>query len=372
MSLYVRKSVSVGPFRVTFSSSGIGVSAGIKGLRVGTGPRGNYITVGTGGIYYRATLPSIISSAGGVTSQPTRAHLPRNPLGPPPGSVKQGSHWSAGPMVSIDSAHIGEMQDVSSKELLDELNSKSNRPQYWIFATILGLVALYGAAQTMPTWAVFVCAVLLFVIVAYVAVRDNVAKTAVLGYQLDAPTEKAYLSLHSAFEQLSKCNKGWRIDARGSVIDPKYQAGASAVVERKGAAFGKGLPPYVKSNIDVPFIKSQKSALYFMPEHLLVYTNNGFGAIAYKNLQFTGRSQRFIESDSVPGDAQIVDKTWRFVNKSGGPDRRFNNNKQLPIALYEELRFESSSGLNEVFQASRASLSAAINAALAGMRHVRP
>lgn len=371
MGLYIRKSVRVGPFRVNFSSSGIGVSAGIKGLRVGTGPRGNYITVGTGGIYYRATLPSLVNSNTGAEPRPTNAS-PGSPLSPSPGSVKPGSHWSAGPMVSIDSAHIGQMQDASSKELLDELNSKSKRPRYWIPVAVLGMAGLYAAAQTMPNWAVIICAVLSAGIVAYVAVRDNVAKTALLGYQLDGPTEQAYLSLHSAFEQLGLCNKGWRIDARGSVLDPKYQAGASSVVDRKGATFGKGLPPYVKSNIDVPFIRSQKSALYFMPEHLLVYTNSGFGAIAYGNLNFTGVSQRFIESDPVPRDAQIVDKTWRYVNKKGGPDRRFKNNKELPIALYEELRFHSSSGLNEVFQASRASLSAAISQSLAGMRRVRP
>lgn len=49
MGLSVRKSVRVGPFRFNLSKSGIGVSAGIKGLRVGTGPRGNYIHMGRGG-----------------------------------------------------------------------------------------------------------------------------------------------------------------------------------------------------------------------------------------------------------------------------------------------------------------------------------
>nr|MBI7150790.1 DUF4236 domain-containing protein [Pseudomonas aeruginosa] len=55
MGLSVRKSVRVGPFRFNLSKSGIGVSAGIKGLRVGTGPRGNYIHMGRGGFYYRQT-----------------------------------------------------------------------------------------------------------------------------------------------------------------------------------------------------------------------------------------------------------------------------------------------------------------------------
>jgi hypothetical protein len=42
MGLYFRRSVRAGPFRFNFSTSGIGVSAGIPGWRVGTGPRGAY------------------------------------------------------------------------------------------------------------------------------------------------------------------------------------------------------------------------------------------------------------------------------------------------------------------------------------------
>jgi hypothetical protein len=38
MSLYIRKSISVGPFRFNLSKSGVGVSAGIKGVRFGAGP----------------------------------------------------------------------------------------------------------------------------------------------------------------------------------------------------------------------------------------------------------------------------------------------------------------------------------------------
>jgi hypothetical protein len=39
----------------------------------------------------------------------------------------------------------------------------------------------------------------------------------------------------------------------------------------------------------------------------------------------------------VPRDSTQVDTTWRFVNKNGGPDRRFNNNSQIPILQYGEV-----------------------------------
>lgn len=62
MGFYLRKSLSVGPFRFNLSKSGIGLSTGIKGFRVGTGPRGNYVHMGRSGIYFRQTLPSSSSS----------------------------------------------------------------------------------------------------------------------------------------------------------------------------------------------------------------------------------------------------------------------------------------------------------------------
>ena len=56
VDFYLRKSLKAGPFRFNFSKSGVGVSVGVKGLRIGSGPRGNYIHAGVGGFYYRASL----------------------------------------------------------------------------------------------------------------------------------------------------------------------------------------------------------------------------------------------------------------------------------------------------------------------------
>jgi hypothetical protein len=48
------------------------------------------------------------------------------------------------------------------------------------------------------------------------------------------------------------------------------------------------------------------------------------------------------------------------VNKKGGPDRRFANNPQLPVCLYDKIHFGSSSGLNEIIQVSRCGVGAAL------------
>lgn len=58
MGFYLRKSFRAGPFRFNLSKSGIGVSTGVKGARVGVGPRGSYVHAGRHGLYYRKNLSS--------------------------------------------------------------------------------------------------------------------------------------------------------------------------------------------------------------------------------------------------------------------------------------------------------------------------
>ena len=56
MAWYLRKSLKVGPIRFNLSKSGIGTSVGVKGLRIGSGPRGKYFHAGREGLYFRQSL----------------------------------------------------------------------------------------------------------------------------------------------------------------------------------------------------------------------------------------------------------------------------------------------------------------------------
>ncbi|MBO9505695.1 DUF4236 domain-containing protein [Qipengyuania flava] len=52
MPLYSRRSVSAGPFRFDFSKADVGLSVGVRGLRLGASLRGRYVHAGRGGLYY--------------------------------------------------------------------------------------------------------------------------------------------------------------------------------------------------------------------------------------------------------------------------------------------------------------------------------
>lgn len=48
----------------------------------------------------------------------------------------------------------------------------------------------------------------------------------------------------------------------------------------------------------------------------------------------------------------LIGSTWQYVNKSGGPDRRFKNNRQLPIVEYGRLTLGDGQHLDQVWEAS--------------------
>jgi len=57
----------------------------------------------------------------------------------------------------------------------------------------------------------------------------------------------------------------------------------------------------------------------------------------------------FIEEESVPADSKVIRQTWKKANKDGSPDRRFNNNYQIPVVAYGTIRITSKTGLNEEY-----------------------
>ena len=352
MGFYLRKSISVGPLRFNLSKSGIGVSAGVTGLRFGVGPRGNYVHMGRGGLYYRATLPPSSSSR----------NSPSQPLSPADHPIPSGTH---GPLEEIDSAPVSQIVDSSSRELLDELNRKRAKTRLWPIVAIVSAIIL--GVGISSGWSPWLLALLLLVGAAgtYAAhTRDALEKTVVMFYDFDPDMEAAYAKLHSAASHLATCAAAWHIEASGKVHDRKYHAGASDLVRRKNTFIRKDEPPYVKMNIETIAVGVGRQTLHFFPDRVLVYDQNGVGAVGYQELRIDVGATRFIESDSVPRDAVVVDRTWKYVNKSGGPDRRFKDNKELPVCRYEEITLSSQTGLNEVLQLSRCGFGSALAEAI--------
>src|ERR1017187_8998077 len=197
MGFYIRKSLSVGPFRFNLSHSGIGVSTGIKGFRVGTGPRGNYIHMGRGGLYFRATLPG---------SAPGRAA----PVPVEPGPVDLATEDER--FEQLETGTASEMVDSSSAQLLAEINGKVKRVTLWPIALTLACVAhLMFVPGAAPLWLLWLTIPLSATAVTAAVYRDKLKKTVVLFYSMEPHLEEAYQKLHNAFDTAQSCGASWQI-----------------------------------------------------------------------------------------------------------------------------------------------------------------
>lgn len=366
VGFYIRQSVKVGPLRFNFSKSGVGVSAGVKGLRIGTGPRGNYIHMGRGGVYYRTTFSKTTK---GIPTQPRRPEVPHQSAP----TFNAASH-TVGPMEEIQSAAVQLLTDTTSAEVLGQIERKRRMPNYWRAVALVAVILFLAAFnQGIQDIALAVLGILLAVVVLVAVYFNKISKAIVFFYDLDEPARSAYEALTLAFEPMFQANKKWRINSKGDVLNRKYHAGAGYVVSRSELATTELGARFIKTNIPVPSLEGKHLQLYFYPDRVLVFDGAQVGAISYADLRLDTAVSRFIEDEGVPHDSRIVDRTWKYVNKSGGPDRRFKDNTEIPVVEYEKIHFTTASGLNEFFHVSRVGASAGIAGAILAMaQHSQP
>lgn len=343
MAFYLRKSIRAGPLRLNLSKSGVGVSAGVRGFRIGSGPRGNYVHVGRGGLYYRRSLG------------PSRPKPGPRPAAPSPAPALSPEVE----LKDIDSGSVLDMVDASAADLLAELNDRQARLPLWPWAAVVcaALVGLAAHIQQPPS--VVAGGAVGAVAAAFLgAAVDRRRRMVALLYDLEPEAEQAYCRMHEAFDAMNEAQRKWHVEAKGDVRDPKYQAGATSLVRRNEIRFSSEPPTNVKTNVSVPTIPVGRQILCFFPDRLLVFHRRKVGAVPYSELTIKVEPGRFVEEERPPKDAEIVDRTWQYVNKDGGPDRRFTSNPELPVVLYDDIRFRSASGLNEYIQISQVGLAA--------------
>jgi uncharacterized protein DUF4236 len=346
VGFYIRKALNFGPLRLNFSRSGLGASVGIKSARIGTGPRGRYIHLGRGGLYYRQTL--------GSSHSERRLNAPLFDQAPATEDPQE-----------IASSSAIAMRDSSSAELLQELNRVQRRWDFAPITAVAGIAITLWALSVYQGWWWWTLSLLCFAGGTIYARHIDVLKgTAILHYSLEDEASQAFGHLKAAFDQLERCQAVWHVDAAGHTSDWKRNAGVNTLTKRSSTRTDSSLPPKVQCNIKVPLLKAGRTRLYFFPDRLLVYNWGGVGAVSYDSLKAEAGQIRFVESGSVPGDATQVGTTWRFVNKKGGPDRRFNNNRQFPVMLYGELLLTSPAGVKELFEMSMPAAAFAVASAL--------
>jgi hypothetical protein len=339
MAFYLRKAIKVGPIRFNLSKSGIGLSTGVTGLRSGTRPDGRrYVHAGRYGLYYRKEL------GGGSTRTRRRPDTPDSVAA-----------IELSPTKRYESASAATFTESNHRNLVELLNSSYRAPR---LDYIIGVLAAVLAVISLTAYFPFglLVATLAVLITMLIAWWESRRRTIRIEYDLAGSCLTGFKQTVEAMNCLANCQRLWAmVDSRDVVsnYEAKRSAGASSIVNRTPAIAGTGSPPWVDTNVTTPMLKARGMSLYFLPDGVLIYDASGVGHIAYNDVHFDFGTARYIETQGVPNDSTIADSTWRYVNKSGEPDRRFSNNSEIPICSYGQVTIRSPVGLELLLHTSK-------------------
>ncbi len=339
MGISFAKSVKFGAVRFNFSGSGIGMSVGIPGLRIGTGPRGAYIGGGIAGFRYRKSLGTG-SVPAGSSQRPARVPNQRSEILPLPNIVATVEH---------EATSVLELADATGDALVQSMNEQRQKTPLWPFVAAALAILLMLLSNVSSQWPAFVMPGLIALSIAFVTWvywRDKMRKLTVLFFEPDSAAAAHFEAIRQGAQSASNSKRLQAVAATSTYSDTKYTAGASSGLKLTKASCTIGQAPGVVANVDVPVLQAATITLAFYPDRILAFQGKTVGAIDYSELDMENHPVTFVESGSVPSDASITGHTWQYVNKKGGPDKRFKNNRQMPLCRYNKLQLTTPRGLD--------------------------
>ena len=319
-----RKSINLGGgFRINISKSGVGYSWGTKGMRFTKTARGTtrntYSIPGTGLSYVtengKKNRSAVPKASGNGNISPSQRHE------------------AVSNAVSTENVNVDDYQPAEYEELLAQMKKAQwlDHISNWLIATII-----------LMAFPLFILTVIAGIVLkVYVRTKMKVP----MEYSFDAEAQAAYDDLSAIWMSLNKNQKFWQTISESS-LDKKKSGGASRGVSRIHAQAINQLPFYVETNVQPFGLKLRKQKVYFLPDKVLVVSKTNVGAISYSDIDMGFGTTQFVETDSVPKDAKVVRQTWLKVNKNGTPDKRFKNNRQVPVCEYGMVLVKSNTGLH--------------------------
>jgi Protein of unknown function (DUF4236)/Bacterial SH3 domain len=391
MGFRFRQSVQLFPgVRLNFSRSGISTTIGVRGAGVTIGPRGTYANVGLpgSGLSYRARLdrpagrrrPSRAEDplAPGWVEQPGTE--PRFPSHAPP---RPDAPW-LGPYERIGSASVEHLTSPGLQALRDLVNNVTDRRRDLEreIAQLRTEISRFKQLETLCR--LFLLRLLTFAL-ARSAERKRFAAEAAraeleeilavtrfeLDFAIDDVVIREFGGLERAYQRVRRSAQIWDVTGRAAIEDSvRARTIARHSIEREPVGLDLAQAPFVHSRWQaLRFGNINGEDLYLYPGFVMVRSPDGnFALIEIDKLDLQSYLVRFNEDEHVPADARVVGHTWLKANKDNTPDRRFRDNRQIPVALYGWLEFRSG-GLREAYMVSNADAAAEFATAFDRYRH---
>ena len=172
---------------------------------------------------------------------------------------------------------------------------------------------------------------------------------------MDDELKKIYDDMKSSFHQLTKIHSIWDITSSQSIDKVRERSAASASIQRTRTNFEEKSLDFLTISDQAMVLNNKNGSDYYLfPGFIVAYesSNSSFGIVDYKELNIESCKIKFIETQTIPTDTEVLGNTWKYVNKNGSPDKRFKDNYQIPIVEYYELNISNPKGISDSFQFS--------------------
>lgn len=227
-------------------------------------------------------------------------------------------------------------------ETLTAIYRKLKGPPLALIAMLLifGLIIAAAVAPENARGGIAIAIAIMGAAAVPIGIYDRYRRRSTISFAPTLANDPAYQRLRTSFSAMAASKRKWRIISQTKVKDQKRNAGATSTVKRFQVSFRPKSPWFLRSNV-LPLMIPANHKLYLFPDAVLAVDRGKLTRIPYDELRVHASTTVFIEPNAlVPKDAPVLGTTWQFVNKSGGPDRRMKNNRQLTELRYDVLTVE--------------------------------
>lgn len=330
MGFRYRKSINLGGgFKINLSKSGVGYSWGGKGFR--------FTKKAKGGM--RKTL--FIPGTGVSWSHDSRSPLKKKNYA----KGKELAYCESDNTQNITeykNANISEVSSLEFAELIKRANIAILSKNLSLLVMVVSLFV--GFVYPISFIITGISATIFLILISFYRIN--------LEYDIDNDLKAEISARFKPLEQIISSEKIWRIIESKENENLKYSSGAKNSLKRRGCKTKKGVPYPFKTDEHAITITDGKEKFVFLPDKLFILQQAKIGAFNYDDIKTEIAITKFLESEIVPKDAKVIGKTWKYVNKSGGMDKRFKDNEEIPICAYGKMQISSTKGINTLFMFS--------------------
>lgn len=356
VSFRFRRSIQLFPgVRLNLSGAGYSVSVGKPGAMINLRPKGGTLTLGLpgSGLSYRQSFTF------GDAQEPTPVNplKPSDNLSPLLPDVSEIQSAAVATLTSPDLSGLKTLinearaqRDALKPDLDEALKDRvkawrrlRRREQFPLRPLMKRSIPMAQAAFTAAEEE------------ARKVTKALAASCIAIQFAYDEKTLASHRALEEAHSYLARSERIWDITSALEVDRVRDRSSASTAYART--------PVSLTTTSDSPIVGAQKCLRFqnangpdldIFAGFLLMRDGRAseYALIDLRELQLEVKESNFIENDLPPIDAEKIGEAWEKSNLDGSPDRRFKENRRIPVMRYGSLSFSTASGVSELYLTS--------------------